>query len=417
MFVKIINYIKKFLYFFMGILNRTHQPKNTDTIINEISCKHSSVKMLSSSSVVLHIETDDVDGFFFECRKHTDIKKYVKAFIDDYFLLYCEDYPEKDDDKTFILNSLKKPENFKKFITMGSKLYNVQSGCMSFLNTGDGTAVGLETQNEDTNRIKRLQKFVGQYAWCQLNSYNANKYIRKNSLQTQEANVASATLKIAKLLNLDYLIPESHYTTLNIVDKKSLFGFFVKTADGCSILPYTSEERKSKITPSLQYDLTNLNVLDVITYEQDHSPNNYNVIIDDSGLVTGIRAFDNKGNGTFALKRTIDFKTFKKAASFMNSDGTINRPFISNEVYISLKQITLHEVYKALNRHLNPLQIYFCWKRIQALITAIDKSLEKKKDFTLLKANEWSEETISKELSGSYGKTYLVSFYSDVLLY
>lgn len=417
MFTKIINHIKKLLHIFIGFLKRTQQPSKKTFLPHQVFCKNDSIKLVSSSSVVLHIETSEIDGYFFESRKHTNIKKYVNAFIEDYFLLYCNDYPEKESDKKFILNSIKNRKNFKKFISMGVKLYNVQSGCMTFLNTGDGTAIGLETRNADAELIKRLQKFVGQYAWCQLNSYNTNKSVRRNAFQVEEANAALATLEISKLLNLDYLIPQAHFMTLNIDNTKSLFGLFIKSADGTSILPYNSDERKAKITPSLQRDLSNLNILDVITHEQDHSPNNYNVIMDNNGLVTGIHAFDNKGNGTFFLRSTLDFQTFKNCSSFIRPDGTINRPYISNEVFTQLKQITPKKIYASLHKNLNLLQIFFCWKRVQVLIKSIEKTLSEKNDFSLLDKTQWSDETIKTELNGAYGKTYLISFYSDVFLY
>ena len=140
--------------------------------------------------------------------------------------------------------------------------------------------------------------------------------------------------------------------------------------------------------------------------------------MDNDGFVTGIHSFDNKGNGTFFLKRTLDFPTFKNCSSFVNSDGTINRPYISNDVYKQIKQLTPHKIYHSLHNYLNIFQVFFCWKRIQALIEAIEKSIaNEEKALILLEKNEWSEHTLKTELSGVYGKTYLISFYSDVFLY
>lgn len=415
--IKFMNFIKRILSLFANALKHPVQPKKAINSSKEFFCNTSSYETISSSSVVLHIKTEELDGYFFECRKHTDIKKYVKKLIDDYFLLFCTDYPEKDDDKKFIIKSLEKPNNFKKFVSMGQKLYNVQSGCMEFLNTGNGAAIGLDTFNTDSERVKRLQKFVGQYAWCQLNSYKTNKNVGKNAFQTKEANAALASYEIAKLLKLEYMLPEAYYIKLNVDNKKILFGLFVKVAEGCSILPFTSEERKAKITPMLQRDLSNLNVLDVITHEQDHSPNNYNVITDKDGFVTGISAFDNKGEGTFFLRNTLDFQTYKYCSSFIGSDGLINRPYISKNLFEQLNRISKKTLNDKLKDVLNPLQILFCWKRILTLIETINQTVANKKNFSLLEQSAWSDVTVSEELSGAYGKTYLISFFSDVFLY
>lgn len=412
---KITNYIKIILSFLAGLLKRPSRLKKSVCASKELYCDKDSFKVISSSSVVLHVVTSELDGYFFECRKHTNIKKYVKSFIDDYFNIFCDDYPEKDADKEFIFKSLQNPQNFKKFISMGRKLYNLKSGCMEFLNTGNGAAIGLETTESEL--IKRLQKFVGEYAWCQLNSFYTNKYIGKNAFQNKEAAAALATYEISKLLGLEYMLPQANYITLNIDNKKSLFGLFIKTAEGCSILPFNSDERKGKITPLLQRDLSSLNVLDVITHEQDHSPNNYNVVMDENGLVTGVSAFDNKGEGTFFLSESLDFQTFKYCSSFIKPDGLINRPYISKELFEQIKQITPEMLFKKLKGILNPLQIFFCWKRINNLTTTIEKTLTKQNKFLLLSTTDWSEKTVEDELSGDYGKTYLISFFSDVFLY
>ena len=188
MLFKLLKQLKALLLFLTRFLRRPCKPKKFVRAPKEYFCHRESIKVISSSSVVLHVVTPEIDGYFFECRKHVKIKKYVTAFIDDYFSFYCDDYPEKNDDKKFILNSLKKPENFKKFIFMGRKQYAIDSGCMEFLNTGNAAAVGLETQ--DPQLIKRLQKFVGQYAWCQLNSFITNQNSATNTFENKEASAA-----------------------------------------------------------------------------------------------------------------------------------------------------------------------------------------------------------------------------------
>jgi hypothetical protein len=138
--------------------------------------------------------------------------------------------------------------------------------------------------------------------------------------------------------------------------------------------------------------------------------------MNDNGYITGISAFDNKSSACFPLHKNIDFVSFKNCSPIINKDGLINRPFLSKTTTDLLEALSLKDLYSALKNILTPIQILFTWKRISLLKDAIRKTAKVNSNF-IISDNEWSKATIEKELDETYGKTYLMSFYSDVFLY
>ena len=77
------------------------------------------------------------------------------------------------------------------------------------------------------------------------------------------------------------------------LDRRSRIGYIMEDAGGVNALELTPEERLKRITPKLQKELINLNVLDYLCGMVDHSPGNYNVLLDEKGMFSGVRCFDN----------------------------------------------------------------------------------------------------------------------------
>lgn len=153
-------------------------------------------------------------------------------------------------------------------------------------------------------------------------------------------------------------------------------------------------------------------LMDVVTHEMDHQPNNYFVIFDDSEKAIDVSIFDNNGAGTFCMKSEISFSDYKNCSEFLNSDGTVNRPFLPLETVNALKKISPLKLYKSLHRYLSIAHIIFTWIRIKKVKKAIKKTVRERKDF-LITTEQWNADTIKEELSGKYGKTYLISYLED----
>ena len=186
-------------------------------------------------------------------------------------------------------------------------------------------------------------------------------------------------------------------------------GIFQEQADGINIIPIEHSLRREMITPAFQRSLSNLNIMDVLTREQDHSPNNYRVKVDSEGNAIGVDAFDNNGAGTFSHKTSIEFTTFKGCSPIVNKSGTMNRPFLDEELISCLNQLSLYDLFFGLSEYLSISAIFALWYRMKKLMRAVAKA----PSGAILKPTEWSDLTIQEELSGKYGKTYLVSFIED----
>lgn len=117
---------------------------------------------------------------------------------------------------------------------------------------------------------------------------------RGNDYNVWDANKVMAYEAVAKLCGLSHLVTPTTYARVQI-DEKEMLGYYQDRADGICIIGLTHEKRRRILTPQFQRAMNSLNFLDALCHEDDHSPNNYNVVLDDTGLAVGIAAFDNNG--------------------------------------------------------------------------------------------------------------------------
>lgn len=213
---------------------------------------------------------------------------------------------------------------------------------------------------------------------------------------------------VGKLLGLESLHPQSELVSLPGLGD----GILQAPAEGISILPFTAVQRRDMLTGAFQKEINNLNLLDVICYETDHSPNNYLVKRDSAGKLVGLSVFDNNGVGVFACRSTVCFYTYKKISLYLTEDGCVRRPHMSRQTANNLEQISFWTLYQCMRCCLKPLPILFLYRRISILQKAVRKTAARDPSF-LLDDVDWNESTIQEELSGTYGKTYLVGFLQD----
>ena len=243
-----------------------------------------------------------------------------------------------------------------------------------------------------------------------LSSENGGRY------ETMPTNTSLASERIAKLLGLGDLIPDSEYLYLKIDEEPLKYGLMTEPAPGICVIAVSSKEaRRNSITPALQRALNALHLLDTICYETDHHPSNYNVIFNERGAAVGISAFDNNGEGAFRFSRKISFKNNKGCSPLVDRNGNMNRPYLDADLVHNLATLTFSGTFAALKDCVPVASILFMWMRVTALRDAIRNSL-RSGTAQLLRSEEWSEETVSEELSGQYGKTYLHSYIEDCVV-
>lgn len=335
------------------------------------------------------------------------LKKYVFSVLDDYCLIY------NNIDKKLFEDIFGKKQYFQTFINIVKQGPYTNSIYAKYIKTGDAKLLGICINEDDIVQKRKIKHFVERFVWPELTAYYTNKYLRNNEYQTRTTSKVLATRAIACLLGIEDMIPYCEYITIKILGKKNkmLFGNFMEEAKGICGMDISIEDRKKMLTPEFQRRMMYMNILDVICHEQDHSPNNYNVIIEEGKLVS-LSIFDNNGVGTFSLNGNIDYETYKKCSSYLKEDGTINRPYIDKYIMERIERITKKDIKIALKPHLGMVAINCTWKRIVKLKKAIKATSQKRPGF-IIDSQDFSNETLNEELSGKYGKTYLVSFLQD----
>ena len=383
---------------------------------NELYVQKKNLEIISCSNIVLHVQTDQKDGYLSECRTHLPIREYVERFVDDYFALFRTADEKAASDQAVIRKMLENPTDFEKFTRIGKSSPYYDSPYRRYLQTNDSEVVGLHLFDADKDQISRIRHFTERYAWPQLTAYFTNSDAKMGTYHCYTTAKVLATEAMARLIGLEDLIPHAQYVKLVVTDAENrvIFGNFMEKAHGICAMDIPGHQRRALLTPDFQRAMLNMNLLDVITHEQDHSPNNYNVVMDDSGLAAGISVYDNNGVGTFSMSIGIDYETYKRCSSFLRADGTVNRPCLDKTVANAVMLLTWKEVKDTLSPWLSKTAVWCTWNRIVALQRAIKRSIEINPDF-LLDRESFAEESIEDELSGRYGKTYLVSFLQDCL--
>ena len=371
-----------------------------------LECDEGEVKALyNCSNTLYHIKSPMVEGYFRPILQHEPLKKCVRTAIDEYFEKV---HPEQLLEKEALGKTLEDKAAFRKLMDVGS-YSDPYSRARKFYLTKDTTIVGIETpqflqkgSDEWKDYIWNIDHFL-KYVMNAMARHQRNQC--GGRWEFSNANRQMATEAMAVLLGLDDMIPHSEFAVLTYQGEK-MRGTLMAVARGVSTEGIIEEQSQRMASPALQRELTSLNVLDAITFERDHRPGNYNVVLDDDGQVAGLSVFDNDAAMTFA---PIPVVTRSGSGSCVVSrGGVINRPHLDKQLAQRILAIKKREVKEALKPYMNWIQVAACCRRFETLRKAIMQSAGK--DGFLLDSNAWSVETMNEELSGQYGKTYLDTF-------
>lgn len=376
------------------------KPKNTQQNFDDvpiIECGIENVSFLThSTNNLIRISVNGKIFYFRECKKHEKIKEFIRERLNFYYS-YCA--PEYAADKNFVLKSLSVRKSLKKFVNMGI-VNDCSSGAYHFCIGDGGKYIGLET--DDITLEERLKDMV-QFIWGDLYAYMLNSGVKIGNYEIYNAVRSISTYRIAKLLNIERLIPNTRFVTLHIAGMQTMFGTLMEQAAGRCLEHASPEERIGMVSPELQRDLITLNYLDVICLERDHRLGNYNVVFE-KGIAKGVIAFDNDSPRSFSIGG-ISFFTYKGCSPLFKGKK-YNRSFVDAELELNLQKLTFNRLHKELGNLLNVWQLIGVWSRIKKLKQLIRRiPIECK----LLK-DEWSDETVKIELKDDFGKTYLKHF-------
>lgn len=414
MLARIKHAISKFSYsclYNSGVL--AHKTKVNWKEVRSVSLSKDEIHpVFVGSSSLYYVETPSLKGYFRPILPHVSYSQCVKDAVKEFF---TEVHPEQELEYEMVKQTLGDKQSFRKFMDMGS-FNDRYSRARKFYLTKDTTVVGIETP---------AALVVGTEEWKQyiLNIHALLKYV-KNSMsrhyrnrggghfEFSSVNRVMGTEAVAKLLDIEHLFPHTEFIEFN-VQGYQMRGTLMAVAEGEKTNRIKKERSYSIASPALQRELTSLNILDAITFERDHRPGNYNIELGKDGKVAGISVFDNDAIMTFAPFPISSHSG--SGSSCVVKNGFINRPHLDEDLANRIKSLKKAELTLALKPYLNRIQLAICWRRIVSLKKAIGNSMKNNKHF-LLKREEWSEETMKEEISGHWGRTYLVTFldYEDI---
>lgn len=352
--------------------------------------------------------------YFKECKKKVDLHFEVQRIVNDYFCECLHDVLSEN--RQLILDTLSDESNFEKFVNMGflwDKKSNVSKHVRGEVDSG---FLGINNHIFEKSKISSKDFFSYSSREFYTRQYSFN--IEEGTFQTTRAMKSLGTYKLAQHLGIEDVIVKTEPVKL-LTDYSEKFGILTDEADGVYVSElYTME---LEISPKFQLELTNLQILDSITGEHDHNPSNYRIKVKGNKLI-GVSAFDNeecffgKKEDCYWIAPELTNLDLKKTGLCYNSIS----PIVTNDNKVNLPHMSRFLAEKILNTEDNDIdnilgdilakeQIFSVKNRLKTLKLAIINTIKDNNDF-LLSDEQWSYKTISKELSGDYGNTYLNYF-------
>ncbi len=207
-----------------------------------------------------------------------------------------------------------------------------------------------------------------------------------------------ASTIVADAIGLGHMITSARFCRIEFDDGEIILGVISDAASGTRMV-----DSSVQLNGSLQKELLNLNVLDLICFQTDHGANNYNVF-EQEGVYT-VCAFDNDNPNTFLPVPMIKHN-FLGCSSLVTSEGLLNRPYISKEMISNIQSVDVDRLKKQLKPYMNSLQIGALIFRLKKIRNMFEKSINRNPNLAIAD-NEWNDKTVMEEVNGKYGRTYL----------
>ena len=352
--------------------------------------------ILNYTNNVLKLRRGGEEFYFKEARLRAPLKEYLLSCIDDFF-----DFYPNDSVKRRVAESLAKRRNVKRIYNMG---YRLQEGSPfnRYVLTGDETVLGLPPfEGEEKELVRKLVFFL----FGAVTNYDYNMGVKRGRRQTFLAVRALATQEIAGMLGLSAMVPRAVYGKL-LLNGREKEGVLTEKAAGADVSVLPPAARQKGVTPALLKALTDLNFLDAVCGDNDHRVDNYFTLTDGDKFTGGV-SYDSDGPTAFGLSGP-NLKHSLRCSPLI-CRGKIARAHMDRGLAERLLAITREDL-KKLSAYLTGLQLHFLWKRVKRLQRAVRRTAKANPAFL---AENWTEEFIREDLSGKYGKTYLVSFLTD----
>ena len=369
-----------------------------------------------SSNQIISVVYEGKLYYFRECPKISSFEAFFNNYIDDFFDTvrqigiskdhFKQEFPInvnfKEEDISDFKEYIYKKKLEKGFLRNLSKvdLISQKINFSIWNNNIDIESILFEFGIQDVpNNTKEVALYFILYMRYVATTYRRLRITKSKSHSFFDSTKSMASRIVAEELKLDYMITNVRWCVLEIENRKEIFGLISDVAPGSRMMD-------SKVVPNgeLQRELMNLNILDLLCFQVDHGPNNYNVYRDNDKY--SICAFDNDNPSTFFPFPGIS--RFRMAGTLLiDKNNMIMRPFFDKTLAEKINNLDINKLKKRLKPYLNILQINALISRIRRLKRAIDNTQSSKADFLIDYIN-WNENTIEEEISGKYGDTYLI---------
>ena len=381
--------------------------KNND--LESLSTKTYSVeskrcKFHYSSNAIVEFDADGEKKFFRISMKSTgkkNIRYFIGKTIDLFFTL--NNFGITNEMLALVKRDLLNKQNMFKIMDISNfcdeNFYDMCAG-----KKVDFSCIGLPSINSLDLKGEHIH-FV-QFLHGSIESFKSNYYLKKGRYFNAGANRIMATRKMSELLNVSDLIPSSEICKL-FIDGNLFVGAIMSEAPGINPALLTVDSRK-RIDNNFIKCLSSLEYFDSICFQTDRRLDNYHVEYNNKDDIYSLSAFDNDQITTFFAS-----PFFAKKNSISNScilnQGSINRPFIDEQLFNSILSVEKNKIKKALSPYLTKIQIFCLILRINKLKKALKKESLLNPLFVKNNITKHDYQNISQN-------TYIYTFFNDTTL-
>lgn len=335
--------------------------------------------LISSTNNVIVFNHGGEKYYFRECKKHVSEDRLIESIFLDWEVLTNTSH-------SFVIDNLR---NRKAFLDMGI-MNDVDSNLYQYFRDYNPVVLGFDSNVTNVINKEYFDTFIN-YAWSEILSWKIND--ASAPLQMTSANRILCQERIYKLFDVDRLICHSEpVTIIGCLEHK---GIMMKSAFGVNPIKLSVEFKRKSATPLLHKELTILNVMDVLCYERDHRPGNYNVLLDDYERMTSVQAFDNDSVLTF-LPIPMVSKSFVGSVPLIDKNGFFTRAHLEEEFANHFLSITDGLIIDTVSPFLNRLQQWALVKRFHKLKHSILKRMEVDNDF-IVASLEWNSKMVEDD--------------------
>lgn len=409
--------MKNFFRYLLNLITYKYvEESNIDARLIKLRKDEISYFNLSSNSII-SFEYEGKLFYFRECPQRLSFQEYFKKAMEDFFFsidklnihrehfrqevpirldfssseigLFRDYLREKQKDKMFWkrISQVDRISQKKKFSIWVHQDYDASFFCDFFM-------------DDIPQQCYDIGVYFLWYMRGVCTTYKTLNIVHGKQYSYFSAMKSIASKIVAESMGLGHMITSAEFCKVEIEDEFTLYGVMSAAANGNRMLDLNIEP-----TGSLQKELLNLNILDLVCFQSDHGMNNYNIYEYDNQYL--ICAFDNDNPNTFLPIPTIRHN-FLGCSSIVDKHGCFNRPYISGELIENLQKINIPSLRKNLKEYLNFLQIAALVFRIKKIQRIFGKLVNYNPQ-CVLENGQWNAQTVLCEMSGKYGETYLTN--------